>query len=152
MSEENKFRGKRVNNGEWVYGYYKKHNDGTCEIIVSSEREFTHNINGKPFYRIISEVHEVISETVGQFTGVHDETDDEAEVFKGDIVEFFYEGKKCIGSVVFEAGAYIIVCNELPDSYITLLSIAESDRNYFWINAKVIGNIHDKPDLLGEAS
>ena len=50
------FRGKRVDNGEWVYGYCKKNIYGTMSIA-----------NECDFYW-----HRVIPETVGQYTGLKD--------------------------------------------------------------------------------
>lgn len=83
-----------------------------------------------------------------QYTNVHDETDDETEIYNHDIVEFEYEGKTDIGEVKFEAGTYILACNSLTNCYITLLDIIENDRDYFWITGKVIGNKFQNPELL----
>lgn len=142
MSREIKFRGKPADNREWVYGYLKKHNDGVYEIIVSSERTFTHNINGKPFYRIISETHDVIPETVGQFTGLHDKNS--TETYEDDIVRVkqargvtvdygFFE---TVGQIFFANGSYYIGGQGFP-----LSNVKSSDF-------EVIGNIHDNPELL----
>lgn len=50
------FRGKRIDNGEWVYGYYKVGINGRTTIFdLSSES-----------------LHIVIPETVGQYTGIND--------------------------------------------------------------------------------
>jgi hypothetical protein len=83
-----------------------------------------------------------------QYTGVHDESDNEIEVYEGDIVSFEYEDKIYKGKVIFEAGSFIIACDDLPDSYITLLDIVNSDRDYFWISGKVIGNIYENQELM----
>jgi hypothetical protein len=83
-----------------------------------------------------------------QYTNVHDETDDETEIFNHDIVEFEYKDKTYIGEVKFEAGIYILACNSLPDSYITFFDIINCDRDYFWINGKVIGNKYENPKII----
>jgi hypothetical protein len=81
---------------------------------------------------------------VMQYSGVHDESEDEIEIYEGDKIKFNYEGEQYIGEVKFEAGTFIIACEELADSYISFLEIADSDRDYWWIDGEVIGNIHEK--------
>jgi uncharacterized phage protein (TIGR01671 family) len=140
MQREIKFRGKRVNNGEWVYGYYGyKVESGKAFIIVE-----TINVNCDSYFTD----YEVDSETVGQYTGLHDKADGETELFEHDIVEFVYKDKTYIGVVKFEAGTFILACNSLPDEYITLLDIIQSDRDYFWIKGGIKGNIHNNPELM----
>lgn len=75
------------------------------------------------------------------YTGVHDDTEDETEIFNNDILEFEYKGEKYIARVEYCQGSYVLVCDELPDGYIVFPDIAENDRDYDWIpNSKVIGN------------
>lgn len=53
-----KFRGKRIGNGEWVYGDLLQGLENDSYIVISNE-------NGVTKY-------EVAPETVGQFTGLYD--------------------------------------------------------------------------------
>jgi len=91
--------------------------------------------------------YEIDSETVGQYTGVHDNNDSEVEIFENDKVVFTYDDNEYSGVIKFEAGAFIIACDELPDSYITMLDITQSDRDYYWIDGEVVGNIHELSEV-----
>lgn len=69
-----KFRGKDLNTGEWVYGFYSQ---GSCIDPISGEEGVRHIIKGDVLY-------DVDPETVCQFTGLLDMY--EKEVYEGDIV------------------------------------------------------------------
>lgn len=98
--EEIKFRGKRVDNGEWVYGYYYQHQP-PLQCIVPKDyipEKSKHYILKTGFAdwhmeRPVEYI-EVIHESVGQYTNRHDTSGD--EIYIGHTVRG-YGGEYCQG-------------------------------------------------------
>ena len=155
------FRGKRIDNGEWVEG---------CGIIATE--------NWVSIFTVIDDIDEnssevneieVIPDTVGQYTGLDDKCGN--KIFEGDIVKHHNFGKteytsvvkfgeyeqdgsdgeyaptECIGFYV-EVKSYFVLYYSgdwEPRPYLlqrNLLEVAKS--------CEVIGNIYDNPELLKE--
>ena len=140
-----KYRGKRLDNGEWVYGdllniaggrviYYGSHTD--CALI-----EDRPNLAVELY---MDEVSPVDPETVAQLTGIHDKN--RKEVYEEDILRVC-DGKRCFNIVVKwskEAMAFMACyCdgNQSPLSWFSGLLSGTHET-------EVIGNIHDNPELL----
>ena len=128
------FRGKRENDGQFVYGSFMAPRFGAEACIVEQDA---------PFH---SFVHEVIPETVGQFTGLTDKNG--KKIFEGDIVEghchsrWRHDVQRCeiaYGRDGFEARRYVQDGGGLR--YYTYKVLFSKD-------VAVIGNIHDNPELL----
>lgn len=174
MAREILYRGKRIDNGEWVFGNHlyddisKKHyivlprNITESYTVVNSESEFK---------RLHCTGIEVIPETIGQYTGLKDKNG--KKIFEGDIVEFYFFDK------TRRNGELVIVKNTrtmLIEWYKTSFYMRELFRNYRLDNEmgiiteiiydyknerkqgvyksnniyfiEVIGNIYDNPELL----
>lgn len=111
------FRGKRIENGEWIYGHYFKYDE-------------THNVVPDHYSSKPSGWHRVVPETVGQFTGLTDKNG--VKIFEGDIL--LYLGAK--GSVYYDADLAMFMCR-----FKTNRSIWSFDSMDDLI--EVIGNIHE---------
>lgn len=123
MTREVLFRGKRIDNGKWIEGnLFVSDTDGRTHILVGTRR--------------ITIEWEVDPSTVGQFTGLTDNHGN--KIFEGDIVQahFTTNHSKQIFRVTFDDGMFIF-----NNGHVKL-----PVRGIYGI--KVIGNIHDNPDLL----
>ena len=125
------FRGKRTDNGEWVYGYYSPSNIPLMGCIG-------HFIN-EDGYRAI----EIDPETVGQFTGSLDKNS--TKIFEHDIVRCeFNSAPPMNGKVVFENGAFGLRWKH-HGSGVENFAAFECICN---VEYTVIGNIQDNPELM----
>lgn len=135
------FRGKRVDNGEWVYSSFimqdKEHK------LMSAEVEL---FDGEKWRA-------VDPETVGQFIGLTDKNG--KKIFEGDIVVTrFTTGQICaIGDIQFACGVYGVewTCNKKNKGMIGCFGQAHNLRKLdddIINNIEIIGNIHDNPELL----
>ncbi len=116
MKREILFRGKRVDNGEWVEGYYYKFN--AKSYICGQENTFGRS------YR-----HEIIPETAGQFTGLTDRNG--AKIFEWDVRDF--DGG--LGQVIWDDAAFAI---KSPGS-----EAVDWEHSSVFINSTLLTTIHD---------
>ena len=147
------FRGKRLDDGEWVEGYYLS--DCARHAIAVSHSL----VQGW-------ELHEVGPATVGQFTGLTDKNG--KKIFEGDKVQLtILDEDSCCGRTYTESFAIIWSGRkksfELHDGKEYCLGdyrgshrpdityITDSAMSCLIQDVEIIGNIHDNPELLGGA-
>lgn len=134
------FRGKRIDNGEWVEGYYCPCSFGRfpCRpaIIIKEDMD-----NGR------WHPEEIIPETVGQYTGLTDKNG--TKIFEGDIIDTPDRLVKVVwltGNSQFDID-FIRYANDVTIT--NFKGIHMRDLKEY----EIIGSIHDNPELLdGESN
>ena len=138
------FRGKRVDNGEWVTGYYAflRKRRGVFGQVHSELDHDRHLIIG-----IDGHSHEVIPETVGQCTERKYAND--KLLFEGDIVKWYSDYDDMWG-YSYTAEYYGVVVWNANDYCWNIKTNDEliPFNDYEWDISMVVGNIHDNPELL----
>lgn len=128
------FRGKRMDNGEWITGdlvhdrRVKTNEPVLCIWYFDSD--------GK------AQQEDINPETVGQYTGLEDKNG--RKIFDGDIVEGLdYTAEDGgYGVIGFVEGAFEVSGNDICGTFY---------ENYWGKDFEVIGNVHDNPELVGGA-
>lgn len=150
---KSKFRGKRIDNGEWAFG------DGV--VWVGDDYcavPQTHNVTSKDYQITLVKV---IPETVGQYTG---EQCEGIEWYEGDIIRINETDPEDVGVYVctwIQEWCMFALLNVEMGEYTKYLSDGANslDTTLYWtypIDAdkteggkyEVIGNLYDNPELI----
>lgn len=138
-----KFRGKRVDNDEWVVG----------DLLQVANEVFIAPSDGDWFdfipwskdnvFHLPSSTYQSIPDTVGQFTGLLDKNG--TEIYEGDVIrsDGYSGARHYVGYRKEEAMFVAFIIGTTPQDYCGVYQ--------HWIddfNKEVIGNIHDNPELM----
>ena len=148
------FRGKRMDNGEWVEGWYQpettiKHWNGIQETVGVT---IAYKVEGGFLEDTL-----VDPATVGQYTGLKDKNGN--RIFEGDIVRATIERAERCQSPRIENGVIGYDCigmiglilykakngENVWSDFFNELSLSGMIEDYYF---EVIGNIHDNQEML----
>ena len=146
-----KFRGKRLDNGEWVYG-------SLCNYLFEGMKKTEPCIHIGNLGYIKNAFYQVAPDTVGQFTGLLDKNG--KEIYEGDVLngttnKWVMEDKPephdFVGYVRWESQ-----CDIGMEWVLTTMDSTGSDPLNVYVHCVaidystgvIIGNIHDNPELL----
>ena len=123
---EIKFRGKRIDDGEWVVGDLTRYSNVKSIIVVDL-------VEGEEPW--------VLTETVGQYTGLKDKN--EIGIYEGDVV-----GKNGYWSFIVEFDNGSFRLNPLDIVQSRNWEHRTLTNEWLLIGFEVLGNIYDNPELL----
>ena len=123
------FRAKRIDNGEWVEGFYVNRFDVNEEIehLIFWRKSYT-----------VWEYAKIDPETLCQYTGLKDKNGN--RIWENDIIK--HEISDTIGTVKWYQEDYVGWC--VDDTIIDEQQFTDE----MWNECEVIGNIFDNPELL----
>ncbi|RTQ84701.1 hypothetical protein EKN14_00950 [Listeria monocytogenes] len=124
------FRGKRIDNREWLYGNLMQFED-SATFIFADERKGASTLTYAHF--IINNMHAIDEKTIDQYTGLKDKNG--KKIFEGDVG--WDEHNECYGVVKFEEGKFLYVWENIAED---LWEVADG--------IEICGNIHENLELL----
>lgn len=130
------FRGKRVDNSEWVYGSFTP--SMNARSYITTDRICTYDASivfaDNDQYATFAKVNE---ETIGQYTGLTDKNG--KKIFEGDILRIRGDKEHPVLIVFLDFGWVCVM-----ERYKHYRHRLENNSEKY----EVIGNIHDNPELL----
>lgn len=130
MNREILFKAKRVDNGEWDYGYLFKNSKGICYIL--SESIETADID----------IIEIIPETISQYTDLKNKNG--KKIFENDIIEYKLQNHKTY-EIYYET--FTVEWNKETASYTLKNDNKILVIDYVTTYGEVIGSIHDREEV-----
>ena len=131
------YRGKRIDNDEWVEGYY-------VPPVKFDGHKFGMTISYIGDRGWLDDA-EIDPETVGECSGITDRAD--VFIFEGDILKITYLCQKPVTAVVeFTDGKFVARYTRNGKEHIDNLTATASSLY------KIVGNIYDNPELVKGAA
>lgn len=131
------FRGKRLDNGEWIQG----------DIVQFPVHGVVRIVEQEPSYKDA----EVDSDTVGQYTGLTDKNG--KKIFEGDILKIYPDCDYCEDYSISTVYSYNgVLCvdyrgDDFDSTALGFINDVNDDADF-----EIIGNIYDNPELVGGES
>lgn len=148
MKRKIKFRGKKIDTGEWVFGSLLSLHPDICEVFFV---ESVDKYNG-----VKTVVAKVNPDTVGQFTGLLDK--DGREIFEGHIISVRMDQCDKVGRFFCktELPEYLnaqVKYNERQCRFEIVFQenkegLISCDIGWNYEEFEVVGNVYDNPELL----
>lgn len=144
--KEIKFRGQRIDNGEWVYGFLYKLpvSTGFAYMILTTDN--IHDDSSiEPKYHLAFtlgvDLFLVKPETIGQYTDQKDKNGE--EIYEGDII---YINNKPFGYVEWNPSGYFYIhTSSTMFEYHASMVVGKLIEKF---PVKVVSNIHDNTELF----
>lgn len=145
MTRQIKFRGKRLKDGEWIYGDLVENQGRFFIYHAASETTIEDNDDCK----IAVSAVEVNPATVGQFTGLLDSNG--KEIYEGDIITVKGRYPRV---VLWDKMMWALMPTEYyHDEVFWVMNLQHPGVDWweeFADEFEIIGNIHDNPSLISD--
>ena len=135
-----KFRGRNYD-GTWMYGYLMP----TPKPQIHPNNKYSISVSPQALTSVDKVLYEVETDTIGQFTGLHDYKG--REIYEGDVIcSELVSGREVLHKIEYNVENAMFVAKPLEGLDFDYCHIY---KHWIWRYGKeVIGNIYDTPNFL----